>query len=207
MTLIDGSIPAILAALDALRDPEARERAFLDHVIASSGQVILPSCGTSGGSTWGSHMVELSLQGIIGLGHDVASALADWMKAARRTVALNSRLATAETVLRNLQPGVRISDADLRDACQTIRVHSTNFALIAIATRVDIGLTIGGAKLAAEVPGLIESLMICSTALRILIDERSMFASILPESARLKARALTPVIEAEQRIKRAQALL
>lgn len=126
--ILDGSLPATLGALFAIRDPGQRLRAFTGTIVERGGTIILPPDD----SNWGPLLVEFSLLGILGTGLTAEEAMADWLKCAERVIAAE------RTVL--------IADApadDLRDACLVVRTRSTNPAAIEQGRRVELALTAG----------------------------------------------------------------
>lgn len=82
MTIIDGSLASTVAALAAIRDPQARLNAFTGGIVARGGSVILPADG----GNWGPHLVEFSYHGVLGQGATAEEALASWTRAATRLV-------------------------------------------------------------------------------------------------------------------------
>lgn len=128
MMIIDGTLPATLACLQAIPDPGQRLAAFTGAIIAQGGTILLPPDG----DTWGPLLVEFSFKGIFGTGTTAEEAMADWMICAARVVAAESALFAPDT-----------SAADLRNACLMVRTRSENPAAIEQGRRVERALQLG----------------------------------------------------------------
>lgn len=76
--LLRASIVEHLGFADPATWPDLIDRVTTNH----GGSLILPDTANS----WASHMAELSLLGITGRGHDLESAVRDWLKAADRSL-------------------------------------------------------------------------------------------------------------------------
>lgn len=126
--ILDGSLRSTVGILRAIPDPAARLRAFTGTIIAQGGTIILPPDD----NTWGPHLVEFSLGGILGTGPTAEEALADWMTCA-------TRLIMAERMVQTLDAPL----ADLRDACLTVRTRSADATVIAAAARLERAIAAG----------------------------------------------------------------
>lgn len=108
-----------LLRLAGIGDPALRWHAFLDEALAHGGTVILP------GGEWGPHEAALSLHGVAGFHEERDAALADWEKAARRTVAGQPFVAEAEAEI--LAADRPLDEAHMR-AATVVGAFSTNEA-------------------------------------------------------------------------------
>lgn len=129
MTLIDGSLPAFLARLQALPDPGARLVLFGAAVNEAGGTWLSDTA-----SGHGTHLVELSLFAVVGRGATAHEALADWTDAAHRQAAIRARIAGAEAMVARPAPDATRDDLD--EACRTVLTQSCDTAAIAAATRL-----------------------------------------------------------------------
>lgn len=132
MMILDGSLPATLGALSAIRDLGQRLRAFTGTIVERGGTIILPPDDNTGDSNWGPHLVEFSLHGILGTGLTAEEAMADWLKCAERVIAAERAVLTAAAPA-----------DDLREACLIVRTRSANAAAIEQGRRVERALAAG----------------------------------------------------------------
>lgn len=128
MMILDGSLPATLGALNAIRDPGQRLRAFTGTIVERGGTIVLPPED----SNWGPLFVEFSLLGILGTGLTPEEAMAEWLKCAERVILAERTVLTADAPA-----------DDLRDACLIVRTRSANPAAIEQGRRVERGLVAG----------------------------------------------------------------
>lgn len=126
--ILDGTLPATLACLAAIRDPGRRLAAFTGAIIERGGTIILPPDGDD----WGPLLVEFSFLGILGTGATPEEALADWMKCA-------TRLIEAERTVRD----ATASADDMQAACHLVRTRSQNPAAIEQGRRMQAALAMG----------------------------------------------------------------
>lgn len=132
-TLTDIERIAIFAAQLATKsDDRDRVELFQNAVIETGGQWLAPETADQPGLD----AVEVQLFGIAGHGHSAAEAVDCWAEWAKLAVDRLALVGAAELVV--LHQLKDCSDAVLREAARTVRLHSRDRRAIAAARRVEM---------------------------------------------------------------------